>query len=47
MDFYAQYSAAAYCTNNHNSTGDNLTCPAGNCPRVESADTVTTDEFLL
>jgi triacylglycerol lipase len=45
LTLFAQYSAAAYCTNNINSTGTKLTCAAGNCPLVEAANTVTLAEF--
>lgn len=43
--FYGQYSAAAYCEGNNNSTGDKVTCSVGNCPLVEAADTTTLTEF--
>ncbi|KAF2110641.1 Alpha/Beta hydrolase protein [Lophiotrema nucula] len=45
LEFFSQYSAAAYCVGNNNSTGTKLTCPEGNCPRVEQADTSTLTEF--
>ncbi|KAF2021737.1 alpha/beta-hydrolase [Aaosphaeria arxii CBS 175.79] len=42
----SQYSAAAYCFKNHDNTiGDKVTCPAGNCPLVEAADTKSLAEF--
>lgn len=31
--------------NNDNSAGDAVSCEAGNCPLVESADTTTLYEF--
>ncbi|GIJ85201.1 hypothetical protein Asppvi_004057 [Aspergillus pseudoviridinutans] len=45
LSLFAQYSAAAYCSNNINSTGTKLTCSAGNCPLVEAANTKTLSEF--
>ena len=45
MEYFAQYSAAAYCTNNNNSTDTKVTCPQGHCGRVEAADTKTVTEF--
>ncbi|KAB8224531.1 hypothetical protein BDV33DRAFT_233451 [Aspergillus novoparasiticus] len=45
LDLLAQYSAAAYCSENLNSTGTKLTCSVGNCPLVEAASTQTLDEF--
>ncbi|KAJ5649215.1 Lipase class 3 [Penicillium longicatenatum] len=44
---FAQYSAAAYCSNNVDttSTGDSITCSADNCPQVQSATTKTLYEF--
>ena len=45
LNFFAEYSAASYCTNNINSTGNKLTCSAGNCPMVEAATTKTIYEF--
>lgn len=45
LDFFAQYAAASYCTNNVDSTGDELTCDAGNCPDVQQASTTTLYEF--
>ncbi|KAB8274785.1 Alpha/Beta hydrolase protein [Aspergillus minisclerotigenes] len=45
LDLFAQYSAAAYCDENLNSTGTKLTCSVGNCPLVEAASTQTLDEF--
>ncbi|KAF2878178.1 Alpha/Beta hydrolase protein [Massariosphaeria phaeospora] len=41
----SQYAAAAYCAGNNNSPGTVLTCPQGNCPYVEVADTETLTEF--
>ncbi|KAJ5566745.1 uncharacterized protein N7459_010127 [Penicillium hispanicum] len=45
LTLYAQYSAAAYCTTNFNSTGTALSCSTDNCPEVQSADTLTLYEF--
>ena len=44
-NLYEQYAAAAYCESNNNSTGTKLTCFSGNCPLVESANTITVHEF--
>jgi hypothetical protein len=40
-----QYAAAAYCPENNNSPGTQLSCHVGNCPRVDAADTTTAIEF--
>ncbi|KAF7677243.1 hypothetical protein GT037_005455, partial [Alternaria burnsii] len=40
-----QYAAAAYCPENNNSPGTQLSCHVGNCPRVDAADTTTALEF--
>ncbi|KAF2735324.1 alpha/beta-hydrolase [Polyplosphaeria fusca] len=45
LQFFSQYSAAAYCPTNNDSPSTKLTCPSGNCPLVESADTTTLTEF--
>ncbi|CAG8405687.1 unnamed protein product [Penicillium salamii] len=45
LSLFAEYSAASYCSNNINSTGDALTCDDGNCAAVQSADTTTLWEF--
>ncbi|KAF3008588.1 hypothetical protein E8E13_007552 [Curvularia kusanoi] len=45
LDFFSQYSAAAYCLGNNNSPNTKLTCPQGNCARVEAANTNTLTEF--
>ncbi|RJE27479.1 Extracellular lipase [Aspergillus sclerotialis] len=45
LTLFAEYSAASYCTNNINSTGNKLSCSAGNCPMVEAATTKTLYEF--
>jgi len=45
LEFFSQYSAAAYCLSNNNSPNTKVTCPQGNCARVESADTSTLTEF--
>jgi hypothetical protein len=45
LEFFSQYSAAAYCLGNNNSPNTKVTCPQGNCARVESANTNTLSEF--
>ena len=45
LEFYSQYSAAAYCLGNNNSPNTKVTCPQGNCARVEAANTNTLSEF--
>jgi hypothetical protein len=45
FNLYEQYSAAAYCPQNHNSSHSKLVCGTGNCPLVEAADTSTEAEF--
>lgn len=45
LTLFAEFSAAAYCANNIDSTGDKLTCSTGNCPAVEAASTTTLYEF--
>ncbi|KAE8153798.1 Alpha/Beta hydrolase protein [Aspergillus avenaceus] len=45
LNLFAQYSAAAYCLENLNSTGTAVSCSVGNCPLVEAASTKTLDEF--
>ncbi|KAF2193698.1 alpha/beta-hydrolase [Zopfia rhizophila CBS 207.26] len=45
LKFFSQYSAAAYCEGNNNSTGTKIVCPVGNCPDVQSANTNTVSEF--
>ena len=45
LKFFSQYAAAAYCPGNNNSTGTKITCEAGNCPDVQTADTHTVSEF--
>lgn len=42
---FSQWAAASYCSNNHDSSGDALSCEEDNCPLVESADTVSLYEF--
>jgi hypothetical protein len=39
LQFFSQYSAAAYCLSNNNSPNTKITCSEGNCPRVEAAGT--------
>ncbi|OKL57345.1 hypothetical protein UA08_07645 [Talaromyces atroroseus] len=45
LDLFAQYSAAAYCSANLDSTGSALACSVGNCPLVEAADTTILYDF--
>ena len=45
LQFFSQYSAAAYCVGNNNSPNTKITCPQGNCARVEAANTTTLTEF--
>ncbi|KZM28139.1 uncharacterized protein EKO05_0005832 [Ascochyta rabiei] len=45
LQFFSQYSAAAYCLSNNNSPNTKITCPQGNCARVEAANTNTLTEF--
>jgi hypothetical protein len=45
LQFFSQYSAAAYCPSNNNSPNTKLSCAQGNCPLVESASTSTVSEF--
>jgi hypothetical protein len=45
LQFFSQYSAAAYCVGNNNSPNTKITCPIGNCARVEAANTTTLTEF--
>jgi hypothetical protein len=45
LQFFSQYSAAAYCLGNNNSPNTKVTCPQGNCPLVEAANTNTLTEF--
>lgn len=41
----AQYSHAAYCTENNVSQGTHIRCSGGTCPLVEGADVVSQIEF--
>ncbi|KAI9747235.1 MAG: hypothetical protein M1815_004486 [Lichina confinis] len=41
----SQYAAAAYCDKNNDRAPGKLVCQPGNCPLVQSADTMTTVEF--
>lgn len=41
----SQYAAAAYCDKNNDEAPGKLVCRPGNCPLVQSADTLTTVEF--
>lgn len=45
LQLFEQFTAAAYCSTNNNSTGNKLTCSNNLCPRVEGADTKTVLEF--
>lgn len=45
LQFFSQYSAAAYCLDNNNSPDTKVTCPQGNCARVEAANATTLTEF--
>lgn len=45
LELFSQYSAASYCASNIGSTGDKLTCEAGNCAVVQEAETTTLHEF--
>ncbi|KAH7396832.1 Alpha/Beta hydrolase protein [Phaeosphaeria sp. MPI-PUGE-AT-0046c] len=45
LQFFSQYSAAAYCLSNNNSPGNKVTCAQGNCNLVEAATTSTLTEF--
>lgn len=45
LEFFSEYSAAAYCLGNNNSPNTKVTCPQGNCARVEAANTTTLTEF--
>ncbi|RMJ23986.1 Extracellular lipase [Aspergillus sp. HF37] len=45
LTLFAEYSTATYCSSNLQSTGNSLTCAAGNCPTVEAASTKTLYEF--
>ncbi|EXJ75172.1 uncharacterized protein A1O5_01868 [Cladophialophora psammophila CBS 110553] len=46
MSFFEQYSAAAYCPNNNvASSNTTITCTAGNCPLVQTAQAESLLEF--
>ncbi|OKL61425.1 hypothetical protein UA08_03144 [Talaromyces atroroseus] len=45
IDLFAQFSAAAYCSANLNTTGTALACDVGNCPLVEASDTTILYNF--
>ncbi|KFY88979.1 hypothetical protein V498_06567 [Pseudogymnoascus sp. VKM F-4517 (FW-2822)] len=45
LKYYVQYAAAAYCSNNGDSSGTPITCAAGNCPDVQAANAVSVLEF--
>jgi hypothetical protein len=40
-----QYAAAAYCSSNYDSPGDQIQCASKNCPQVEAADAATVIEY--
>ncbi|KFX89269.1 hypothetical protein V490_07127 [Pseudogymnoascus sp. VKM F-3557] len=45
LKYFVQYAAAAYCTNNDDSSGTPITCATGNCPDVQAANAVSVLEF--
>ncbi len=45
LKYYVQYAAAAYCSNNDDSSGTPITCGTGNCPDVQAANAVSVLEF--
>jgi hypothetical protein len=45
FNLFEQYSAAAYCPQNQNSSMSKLACATNNCPLVEAADTRSEIEF--
>lgn len=45
LKYYVQYAAAAYCSNNDDSSGTPITCSTGNCPDVQAANAVSVLEF--
>ncbi|KAI4134208.1 MAG: hypothetical protein LQ347_001719 [Umbilicaria vellea] len=45
FNLYAGYAAAAYCADNNDSPGTQVTCPVGNCELVEAANATTISEF--
>ncbi|KFY09320.1 hypothetical protein V492_05522 [Pseudogymnoascus sp. VKM F-4246] len=45
LKYYVQYAAAAYCSNNDDSSGTPITCATGNCADVEAANAVSVLEF--
>lgn len=45
FNLYAGYAAAAYCADNNDSPGTQVTCPCGNCELVEAANATTISEF--
>jgi len=46
FQLFAQYSAAAYCPNDNNSTGSAITCADDVCPLVEAAGATSVVEFI-
>ncbi|KAJ4293647.1 hypothetical protein N0V90_008931 [Kalmusia sp. IMI 367209] len=45
LSFFEQYSSAAYCQGNNNSTRTKITCADQTCNNVEAADTNSLTEF--
>ncbi|KAL1796905.1 hypothetical protein ACET3X_005445 [Alternaria dauci] len=45
LKLMGQYASAAYCSNNYDSTGDQIECSTGNCPLVQDADSTTVIEY--
>ncbi|KAJ5688803.1 hypothetical protein N7462_003195 [Penicillium macrosclerotiorum] len=45
LTLFAEYAAASYCSNNIDSTGDDVTCSGDYCPLVQSAGAKTLYEF--
>lgn len=45
LKYYVQYAAAAYCSNNGDSSGTPITCATGNCPDVQAANAFSVLEF--
>lgn len=45
LEYYVQYAAAAYCSNNDDSSGTPITCSTGTCPDVQAAEATSVLEF--
>jgi hypothetical protein len=45
LDYYAQWSAAAYCSGNTDGANTVVSCSANNCPDVQAANTTLLYEF--